>query len=450
MLSRPTTRRMALAGLGALAAPAVLGQGVLGTAAHAQAPVVNFVTWTNAVEQIRTHIAGFVRATGIRVAHQHVPWASYRNQLSSRLRLGAPTDVVWMADSWAAEFAQAGLIAPIDDLPELTRFNTEALAFCTEAMRFQGRQYGLGYYTDTIAFIVNRPMLLRAGIARLPETWEEVLAQAQFLKQGGHCEQPLMLPLAKDPWLVEVLHAMAFAFDGAFVDDDLRAASGRPALAAAAALGLLREAIAPRGLMPVEALDTSEDEVFAAMGAGRHAFTLLPSYRLAALNDPTKAAAAGAFRAAVMPNGGSATRHESCGWVRFYAMTANAKADPDRRRNAMRLMAAFGRRDWTGEYGLQRELLLQVGLPFCALPVQDDPVVQRFLVAAHGEPQALREQRLRIRAKPVHAPWFSAWQLVAGDFVRGAIDGRMEAEEAVALLGLTWERLRAGPAAGGR
>lgn len=429
------TRRHLLAGAAGLAlAPPAIAQ---------PARSVNFLSWTNALDQLREHIAGFTEATGLRVAHQHVPWATYRTTALNRLVAGTQPDVLWVADTNMAEFAAAGLIAPIDDLPELTRFNADALPFCTQIMTLQGRQYGLGYYTDHIALIYNRNLLDRAGIPRPPETWDELIHQSQSLQSRGLCDLPLVIPLATDPWLIEVLVAIQASFGGL---QQVSPGASEPDAALRpmrAALNFLHDAIHHHLIISPEVLDMREEDVFADFAEGDHAFTLLPSYRLTRLNDRTYSPAAGTFRAALMPNGDGATGHYSQGWLRFYAMSAAAKAVPARRAAASAFMAAFAGRDWTGTYRLQKTLLLDLGLPSCALPLADDPAVRRFEAGAQGSGEILREQRLRLRAKSVWAPWYASWQVAMNDIWREAIAGRMAATDAVELSRVTWQRLEA-------
>jgi multiple sugar transport system substrate-binding protein len=437
----PSRRRLLAGAAGlALARPAIAQP----------ARSVSFLSWTAALDQLREHGAGFTEATGLRVAHQHVPWATYRSTALNRLSSGASPDVLWVADTNLAEFAALGLIAPIDDLPELTRFNAEALPFCTQTMTLQGRQYGLGYYTDHIALLYNRALLDRAGIPRPPETWDELVQQCQSMQTQGLSGQPLAIPLASDPWLIEIIIAMLASFGGMRPVPPGLVGPGDSDRPMRATLTFLHDAIHRYLIMSPDALDMNEDSVFRGFADGHQAFTLLPSYRLIRLNDWAQAKAAGSFRAALMPNGDGATGHYSQGWLRFYAMSAAAKSVPLRRAAASEFMAAFGGRDWTGAYRLQKNLLLDLGLPSCALPLADDPAVRRYDAGAEGSGAILREQRLRLRAKSVWAPWYASWQAATNEVWREAIAGRIAATDAVELSRVAWRQLESGWRSSGR
>jgi multiple sugar transport system substrate-binding protein len=435
--SHPVGRRAALAALAGLTiAPAAPAQ-------RGPQRTLSFVGWNNALEQVREHIAEFVRASGIRVSHQQIPWATYRAGLNARLRGGTPTDIAWMSDAWLAEFAGAGLIAPIDDNAALVAPYAEMLPFCAEQMTFGGRRYGLPYYTDCVTLICNGDVLAAAGIVEPPETWADLVAQCRRVAPDRAGPPPLLLPLDNNPWLAEILHALAFAFGGQFVDDRLEHVTGAAAEPLAAMLRFLRETIGPGGVARPSALRTDEDAVFQDFAEGGHAFALLPSYRLVQLNDPARSAAAGAFRAVLMPNGAGATGNLTCGWTRFFVMTASAAADAGRRADATAFMTAFGSRDWTGQYRFQRHLLMDLGLPACFPIGEGDPVTQSFLERATQGLAVLAAQRRRLRGKPVAASWFGAWHTATADAWREAIAGRLEIDAAIAFSARIWDRLRA-------
>ena len=48
-----------------------------------------------------------------------------RTSVVTRLVANAPMDVMWVSDAWLPEFAEAQWLAPIDDVPELMKYNAE-------------------------------------------------------------------------------------------------------------------------------------------------------------------------------------------------------------------------------------------------------------------------------------------------------------------------------------
>ena len=108
---------------------------------------------------------------------------------------GAPLDVMWVSDSWLPEWAEAGWIAPVDEHENLMAYNAEAEDFCTNSMTYGGRQYGLTYYTDFMAFLYDEAKLEQAGFSAPPETWDEVVEQSLAMKEQGIADFPLMLAM---------------------------------------------------------------------------------------------------------------------------------------------------------------------------------------------------------------------------------------------------------------
>lgn len=429
------TRRTALQGMAAaLALPGV-------AAAQGAAPL-NFVGWSAAVDQVKAQIAAFERATGQRVNYENFPWAQYRTALVTRLVANAPIDVAWISDAWLPEFAEAGWLADIDDIAGLKRYNAEASDYCTQSMTYKGKQYGLSYYGDHMSFMVNTDVMQRAGIAAPPTTWDEVTEQCLKIKAAGIMEYPLLLSLGADTWLIEFVSALTFAFGGRFVDERGDAIMGAANGGAMRAARWLHAAIHTHRILSPGAVETVELNGLRAFGSGAHAFTIEPTYRIRGLNDPAQATAAGKIRLALMPKGGPNGTNETCGWIRFYGMTPGAKADRARRERATRFVEYFGGRDTSGNYSMQKLLLLDVGLPSCAVPLAQDPEVQGFWDRWAGGGAMVAQQAMLARKKDVISPWFGEWVETSNQAWQSICLGRATPEAGLAALGTKWNELK--------
>jgi multiple sugar transport system substrate-binding protein len=413
-------------------------------AAQADPQTVNFLGWSSSASihgALRAQITSFMAATGLRVAHQHFPWGSYRTALLSRMLSEGPADVVWLSDAWLPEFAAAGWVRPVDDIAALTRFTPETREACLRGMSYRGEQYGVPYYTDNMAFLYNDRMLARAGLGEPPKSWAEVVQQAQVIRRRGLSPAPIGLPLTADPWLIEVISTLVFSFGGAFAAGGEAVMTERPQTRAA--LDFLARLLLREHLVAPEAVNSSEDDVLEAFGQGQHAFAILPTYRLRALNDPARYALAGHFRVALMPNGGEATEHETCGWVRMYALTSGAAGNLRRLRNAAAFMAAFGGRDHTGEYAMAKRLLFDVGLPFCPTPLYRDPQVIEYVTRwTLGDNMVLRRQLDSVRTKDTISPWFGNWQALTNPLWQAICQGTLSPEVGLGLAASAWNRLK--------
>lgn len=440
-LSPLLSRRQALAGLAV--APALLGPGLGGRQAAAQAGgTLSFVGWSAAVDQVRAQISAFERATSIRVNYENFPWAQYRTALVTRLVGNAPIDVAWISDAWLPEFAEAGWLAEINDVPQLMRYNAEAAEYCTQSMTYRGKQYGLAYYGDHMSFMYNTEILQRAGIAAPPTTWEEVVQQSLRIKQQGIVEHPLLLSLAADTWLIEFVSALTYAFGGRMVDDQGNAVMADGNRGAVRAARFIREAIATHRIVSPGAVETPEINGLRAIGSGQHAFGVVPTYRIRALNDPSQATAAGKIRIALMPKGGPDGTHATLGWIRFYGMTPGAKQDRARRERGLRFMEFFGGRDTAGAYSMQKLLLTDVGLPSCAMPVNDDADVKTFWDRWAGGGAVIAQQAMLARKKDTISPWFGEWVETSNQAWQAVCLGRAEPEAGMRTAAAKWTDLR--------
>lgn len=432
----PLARRALLgAGLG-LASPAL--------AQSSDPQTVSFLSWTSTEPihaALRRQIASFMTASGLRVAHQHFPWSGYRTALLSRMLGEGPADVVWLSDAWLPEFAEAGWVRPIADVAALTRFTPELRPSCVQGMSHRGEQYGVPFYTDHMSFLYNARLLERAGFAAPPRSWQDMLHQAQVARRRGISAAPLGLPLAADPWLIEVVSTLVFSFGGAFV------AEGEPVMAqrpeTRAALEFLARLLLQEHVVAPDAVSMSEDDVLESFGQGHHLFAILPTYRLRFLNDPTRFGEAGNFHLALMPNGGEATRHETCGWVRMYALTSAAAGNLRRLLNASAFMAAFGLRDHTGEYAMAKRLLFGAGVPFCPTSLYRDTEVIDYVTRwTLGGNLVLREQLDSVRTKDTISPWFGNWQALTDPLWRAICQGTLAPEAGLTMAAEAWSGLK--------
>lgn len=438
------SRRSVIAStLAAPFAPALLGPDAARAQGGAAPAPISFFAWSPVESLIRPEIIGFERATRRRVNTASLPWAAYREALVTRMVSGARIDVVAMSDLWLPEFVDRGWLAALDDLPGMDELTAETRPLCNDGMRWKGRCYGLPYYADSVTFLYNRDLLDRAGIERPPQTWDEVVEQGQHLQRRGLVRHALGIPLADDPWLIEIVSALVFSHGGRCVDDDGRAVMADAERGCIPAIRFLRNAMTQAAILSPESPRIAEMDVLEAMSEGEHAFCLLPSYRLPILNDASGSAVAGKIRAALIPRGGPQGQHMTCGWVRFFAPTTGAMADPARRAGVEAFLPAIGGRGQDGHYGNQRRWLIEGGLPFCAQPLLQDREVEAMLDRTTGSTAILRRQGTLTRPKDLIYPWIGRWMSQSTLDASDALNGRATPEVAIGRMAERWMTLRA-------
>lgn len=399
---------------------------------------LTFATWSAAVDEVRAHLAAFTQKTGIQVNYTNSPFAQYRETMITRFTGGAPIDMLWVSDAWLPEFAQAGWLAPIDRFKQLTAYDAETSAFCNESVTFEGKQYGLTYYTDYMGFLYNADLLQKAGFTSPPATWEEVTAQATAIKAKGLLEYPVAIGMAQESWLIEFISALVFSHGGRLIDD-----AGTPAMQEAPtvqALIWLVDAVQKSKILSPGCVQIGELEILKTASAGRAAFVLLPKYRLRVLNDKTQSQAAGQWKQALMPAGGPRGTHATVGWMRFYGMAARTAANTERAENTAKLMEWFGGKA-EGEYRFQKTVLKNLALGFGIKSLFEDPAVRADL-DAYGDATLMARQQDLARKKDTIAPWFGEWNDTNGTAWQQAVLGKLPPDQALKTSAAKWAELK--------
>src|SRR6185436_11777341 len=195
--------------------------------------------------------------------------------------------------------AAAGFLAPLDDIAPadvLADLKSDMAPFSTSDMTYKGKLYGLPYYADTISYIYNKKVLEDAGIA-VPKTWEEVMAAAEKLKAGG-MEHPIVYEFDQElPNFFDAFVSQVYGRGGDLFDAEHKAIFNDPNNAAYKQLEWLADAF-KKDLVQQ---DPHESNVTQSMNTGKHAFTVLFNYVLAALNNAAEQPLAGQFAIAPMP-----------------------------------------------------------------------------------------------------------------------------------------------------
>jgi len=425
--------------LKAVAAAGAASGSVLSLDAMAQSNTLNMYAWSAAVDLVKSHLTAFEAKTGIKVAYNNAPWAQYRDTLVTKFVAKAPLDVLWVSDSWLPEWADAGWIAPINGFPELLKYNAEADDFCTQSMQYKGKQYGLTYYSDYMAFFYDEEMLKKAGIKEPPKTWDELVQQSLKIKSAGLSEYPMMLSMARESWLIEFLTTMVYSHGGRFVDDKGVAAMAQPNGGAQRALQWIADAVTKHKIISPACVETGELNGLKAFGAGNHAFALLSRYRIRTLNDPKQSPIAGRVKQALMPAGVGGS-NATVGWMRFHAMTAQAAADKTRAANAAKLIEWFGGKA-NGQYQFQKMLFNDLGSGFGIPSLFKDPEVQANY-AKYADIGIFEAQQKLARKKDVIARWFGEWDEVNGTAWQSAVLGKSTVADALKKSAGAWNDLR--------
>ncbi len=409
-----------------------------GQSAHAADPI-QFFAWSAGVDQVKSHISAFEKKTGLKVNYNNAPWAQYRDTMVTKFVGGAPIDALWVSDSWLPEWAEAGWLAPIDGMPELTKYNADVDDFCNQSMRYKGKQYGLTYYSDYMAFFYDEAKLKKAGIAAPPKTWDEVVQQSLLMKKAGVAEYPLMLSMARESWLIEFLSALVFSNGGRFVDDAGNAVMQDPAKGAQQAMQWVVDAVNKHKIVSPACVEIGELNGLKSFTSGNHAFAMLGRYRVRTLNDPAQSQIAGNAKQALMPAGPRGS-NATVGWLRFYGLTAQAAADKARAANAAKLIEWFGGKA-DGQYAFQKLMFTDIGSGFGVKSLFQDPDIKASY-AKYSDIAMFEKQQQFARKKDVVSRWFGEWDEVNGTAWQSAIVGKSSVADALKKSGQAWNDMK--------
>ena len=353
---------------------------------------------------------------GIKVNVTDYAWPDYNDSLVLRKRGNTPTDVVYGGQDWLPAWGSAGFIAPLDAvapagaLEELTK---DIASFALSDVTYDGKLYGLPYYSDTISFIYNKKILDDHGIA-VPATWEEVTAAAEQLKAAG-MDKPIIYEYDQElPNFYDAFVAQSYGRGAELFDADLNPLFADPQNGAFQQLEWLADAWSKDLVQP----DPHESTIIPAMNTGNHAFTVVYTYVLAALNDTASQPLAGQFAMAPMPG----MAHSTLGFAKSYVITASAAADPARAEAAWKFVNYMAGKPYT----VAKRWAVEKGLGFGQLPLfQDNDVVQAW--GKWADVAALGEQ-----ASSAHAGTYTEFSSVWSAYFRPLLAQAMVGETPVA------------------
>jgi multiple sugar transport system substrate-binding protein len=208
-------------------------------------------------------------------------------------------------------------VVPLEEyFPQVTAYKDQVASYAVRDMTYNGKLYGLPYYADLITFQYNRKILDDHKIA-VPTTWDEVLEACLKLKQAG-MEKPFVYEYNQTlPNFYQAYLSQVYGRGGKMFDDDLNPVFADSGSEAFKHLQWMQDAVKKHDII---AFENHESRIIPAMNTGKHAFSVLFNYVLAAMNEKATQPLAGQFAMALMPG----AEHACLGFSKFYAMTSQA------------------------------------------------------------------------------------------------------------------------------
>ncbi|HEX6479068.1 MAG TPA: sugar ABC transporter substrate-binding protein [Ktedonobacteraceae bacterium] len=144
----------------------------------------NLTVWGMGTEgdQLKVLAGDFMKQNpNIHVTVQSIPWTDAHSKLLTAVEGNQTPDVSQMGTTWMAEFAKAGAL---DTAPSSINQNDFFPSAWNTAV-YNGKVYGVPWYVDTRVLFYRTDIAQKAGITSPPQNWQQLLADAQAMKQKG-------------------------------------------------------------------------------------------------------------------------------------------------------------------------------------------------------------------------------------------------------------------------
>jgi multiple sugar transport system substrate-binding protein len=243
--------------------------------AGAKEAVVHVLTMDQAamsVDQMNEVAKEFMAANpDIKVEMTYVPYEQVHDKFVTGAATNPPTyDVVMTDVVWYDEFIKKGYLA---DTTALVTDDMKQNIFpaAWNVVTRNGKSYGMPWLLDTKYLYYNMDILKQAGFDNPPKTWEELLTQAQAIKDKGLVEFPIVWSWAQAEAAICDFTALLYGNGGKFLDEN-----GKPAFnneQGVAALEWMKKTI-DDGLTNPASPSYLEGDVLNTFNQGKAAFGL--------------------------------------------------------------------------------------------------------------------------------------------------------------------------------
>ncbi len=198
---------------------------------------------------------------------------------------------------WPDEFIKAGYLLDVSSRVTAD-MKTNMFPAAWNGVTRNGKIYGMPWLMDVKYFMYNKDILQKAGISAPPTTWEELVDQANIIKQKNLAEFPIIWSWNQKEGVVCDFTVLLFGNGGAFLD-----ANGKPVFnndKGVQVLTWMKQTI-DDGLSDPSSISSDENAVEADFLAGKSAFAVNWLFQYSDSNDATKSQIIGQAAFAPMP-----------------------------------------------------------------------------------------------------------------------------------------------------
>lgn len=234
----------------------------------------------------------------IKVVMEYLGYDFIHDKITTGMAANPPAYDAAMIDViWPDEFIKAGYLLDVTDriTPEMKSGMFEA---SWNGVTRNGRVYGMPWLMDVKYFMYNKDILEKAGISAPPKTWEELVDQAEIIKEKGLVEFPIIWSWNQKEGVVCDFAVLLYGNGGSFLDAD-----GKPAFNNEKGVEVLTwmKQTLDDGLTNPSSISSDENAVRDNFIAGEAAFAVNWLFQYSDANDASKSAIVGQTAFAPMP-----------------------------------------------------------------------------------------------------------------------------------------------------
>ena len=203
----------------------VLAISVMGCQAQETGPAtVRVLTMDQAamsVDQMNAVATEFMAANpDIKVEMTYVPYEQVHDKFITGVSTDPPAyDVVMTDVVWYDEWVEAGYLADVTS-KVTEEMQSDVFPTAWNVVTRNGKNYGMPWLLDTKYLYYNTDLLKQAGFDNPPATWEELLTQAQAIKDQGLVEYPIVWSWTQAEAAICDFTALLYGNGGKFLDDN--------------------------------------------------------------------------------------------------------------------------------------------------------------------------------------------------------------------------------------
>ena len=380
---------------------------------------LKLIAWNYQVETVQGFLRQFEAANpGITVDFEAIPSAQYIAKVVLEKNANTPFDVLYVFDNALSQWAS--WLQPLGGFPGAPALEKQMLPLARQSMTYDGKLFGLPYYTSYFGIIYNDKMAKAAGFAHPPHTYAEWLQQAQQAKAKGLSKAPLLWPIKYTGWGgMWVMNAMVASRGGKLLDAQLNV-TPEALQALAWWAGTYKSRLSSRNDIGLDPNDSAR-----AFMSGDYLSILTANFFAGPqwANDPKNSKVAGAAKLVALPD-----KHTTVGFARMYAMNAGSAHKPE----AWRLLDFLGGKNKEGQFVTPADWVEKGTLTWGYKGVENIPAVAASLRSWGADPAAVEaslEDAVHMsKIVPFQAVWYTEWETYANGVLQDVLGGRTTPE----------------------